>query len=82
VLGTFNATIFIALIPKMDYPRSFDDFHPISLCDYIYKIITKVIARRLESILSNAILMEYFGFLENKQIHEAVGVVQEGLHSI
>jgi hypothetical protein len=40
----FNST-FISLIPKSDKPKSFDDFKPISLCNFIYKITTKVIAK-------------------------------------
>ena len=39
----FNST-FIALIPKVDNPKSLHDFRPISLCNCIYKVITKVIA--------------------------------------
>ena len=38
----FNTT-FIALITKTDSPNSFDDFRPISLCNFIYKIIGKII---------------------------------------
>eukprot|EP01018_Ginkgo_biloba_P015473 Gb_20637 [translate_table: standard] len=41
VLGVFNTT-FIALIPKSDNPRSFEEYRSISLCNCIYKIITKV----------------------------------------
>jgi len=65
----------------VDDPRSFDDFRPISLCNCIYKIIAKIITRRLKPLLLEAISKEQFGFLEGHQIHEAIGVSQEGLHS-
>ena len=45
-LPTFNAT-FITLIPKCEGADSPDKFRPISLCNVIYNIITKVIANRL-----------------------------------
>jgi len=79
--ASFNST-FIALIPKSDNALSLKDFRPISLCNCIYKIIAKIIARRLKSILSGNISDEQFGFLEGRQIHEAIGVAQEGLHSL
>eukprot|EP00253_Pinus_taeda_P022843 PITA_22843 len=77
----FNST-FIALIQKKDDPKSFEDFRPISLCNCIYKIIPKVIALRIAPILSRNISMEQFGFLNGRQIHEAIGVAQEVTHSI
>eukprot|EP00253_Pinus_taeda_P003035 PITA_03035 len=77
----FNST-FIALIPKKDDPESFEYFRPISLCNCIYKIISKVIALRIAPILSRNISMEQFGFLDGRQIHEAIGVAQEVIHSV
>jgi len=79
--GPINST-FIALIPKSGHAEGFDDYRPISLCNCLYKIISKVITRRLKEVLSRHISCEQFGFLEGRQIHEAIGVAQEGLHSM
>ena len=71
--ASFNLT-FIALIPKGDNRVSLNEFRPISLCNCIYKVISKVIARILKGIFSEHITKEQFGFLEGRQIHEAIGV--------
>eukprot|EP00253_Pinus_taeda_P008490 PITA_08490 len=76
-----NSTL-IALIPKPDSPSSFDDYRPISLCNCLYKIISKIIANRFRPILSKHIAPQQFAFLEDRQIHEAIGAAQEALHSI
>jgi len=81
LLGAYNTT-FIALIPKEENPTTFEKFRPISLCNYIYKIISKVIARRLKSVLSKQISREQFGFLEGRWIQKEVGIAQERFHSI
>ena len=63
IRSPFNST-FITLIPKVNDHQSFDDFRPISLCNCIYKIISKIIAHRLNPILTEVISKEQFGFLE------------------
>ena len=50
----FNST-FIALIPKIDLPKSYEDFRPISLCNYIYKIIGKIISVHIRKVLGRYI---------------------------
>lgn len=79
--ASFNST-FIALIPKSDNPTSLNDFRSVSLCNCIYKVVAKIIARRFKKILSANISDEQFGFIEGRQIHEAIGVAQEGIHSM
>jgi len=81
IYAPFNST-FIALIPKREVPESFEDFRPISLCNSVYKIVAKTIAARLKPILSRCISSEQFGFLDGRQIHEAIGVAQETIHSL
>jgi hypothetical protein len=70
---SLNCT-FITLIPKRENSDSLEDFKPISLCNFIYKIVFKVLARRLKRILSDKISSEHFRFLEGRQIHKAIGV--------
>jgi hypothetical protein len=67
-----NST-FIALIQKVNNPISFNDFCPIALCNLCYKIIAKVIARRLRPILSRTLSEEQIGFLKGISILDAIG---------
>ena len=53
----FNST-FIALIPKSDCPSTFDGYRPISLCNFSYKIIGKIISTRIKKILGRYISNE------------------------
>ena len=77
----FNTT-FTVLIPKSDNPPSFQEYRPISLCNCIYKIISKIISNCIKTFLCTHIEKEQFAFLHHRQIHEAIGTSQEALHSI
>eukprot|EP00253_Pinus_taeda_P028072 PITA_28072 len=79
--NAINST-FIALIPKSDSSASFDDYRPISLCNCLYKIISKIIANLLRPILSHHIPPQQFAFLEHRQIHEAIDSSHEAFHTI
>jgi len=49
-----NST-FIALIPKVESPQRLNDFRPISLVGSMYKILAKVLANRIRSIIGSII---------------------------
>jgi hypothetical protein len=83
--GRMNAPLnlnFISLISNKYNPQCMDEFIHFSLCNCIYKIVAKVIERLIKMVLSESISQEKLHFLEVRQIHEAVEVAQEGIHSI
>ena len=73
---------FLSLIPKGDKPISLQIFHPISLCNLVYKVISKVIANQIKLKFTEVLSKKQFGLLGNRQIIEAVRITQECMHTI
>ncbi|XP_031103194.1 uncharacterized protein LOC116006838 [Ipomoea triloba] len=73
---------FIALIPKTNSPTSASQYRPISLCNVIYKIITKVMTNRIKPILRRLIGHEQSSFVPGRQITDNILIYQEAVHSM
>lgn len=67
ILKVLN-TSFISLIPKQDNAQTPDMYRPIALCNVVYKIISKVVEKRLKSLLPTLVFVEQSGYVESKQI--------------
>jgi hypothetical protein len=57
VQSSLNST-FLAPIPKENNPTTFGDYRPIALCNLFYKLIAKVMANKLNPILSRSLSSE------------------------
>jgi hypothetical protein len=65
VAGALNSN-FLTLIPKEANPTTFGDYRPIALCNMCYKLISKIIATKINPILSQTLSREQLGFLKGR----------------
>ncbi|KAG7541208.1 Reverse transcriptase zinc-binding domain [Arabidopsis thaliana x Arabidopsis arenosa] len=76
LLKDLNCTI-IALIPKVPQACHLSDFRPISCCNLIYKIISKIIANRMKPLLQICISSNHAAFLKGRSLGENVLLASE-----
>jgi hypothetical protein len=76
-----NDTVII-LIPKGAELESLADYRPISLCNVVYKIISKCLANRLHPILDSIISETQSAFVPGRLITGNAIIAFEGFHKI
>lgn len=71
-----NSTI-LALIPKKNEAQEMRDYRPISCCNVLYKVISKLIANRLKVILPKFIADNQSTFIKERLLMENVLLATE-----
>lgn len=61
---------FLAIIHKIPGASKVDQFRPMALCNVIFKIITKIVASRLRSILHKLISPTQVAFIPDRNIKD------------
>ncbi|RVW45727.1 Transposon TX1 uncharacterized 149 kDa protein [Vitis vinifera] len=80
ILRSLNST-FLLLIPKKEGAEDLRDFRPISLVGSVYKLLAKVLANRLKSVMGEVISDSQQAFVQGRQILDAVLIANETLDS-
>lgn len=73
---------FLVLIPKENHASDPTKFMAISLCNVIYKIISKIVANCIKPILPNLIYSEKMWNVEGQIFLDEIILVRELIHSL
>ncbi|XP_019430036.1 PREDICTED: uncharacterized protein LOC109337512 [Lupinus angustifolius] len=76
ILPNLNSNNLI-LIPKFPSADKIEDFRPIALANFQFKIITKVLADRLAKIAHKIISQHQRGFIKDRHIHDCICIASE-----
>ena len=72
----------VVLIPKKTSPSTASDYRPISLCNVVYKLISKVLVNRMKNILPSIIDECQSAFVPKRMIFDNIIVAHETIHTM
>jgi hypothetical protein len=78
-LSSIN-TAYITLIPKVSCPVHPSDFRPISLVTMALKVMTKLIANRVQEVIISLIHSNQYGFIKSRTIQDCLAWAFEYLY--
>jgi hypothetical protein len=79
LMPNMNSNLLI-LIPKVPGADKLDNFRPIALANFQFKIITKILADRLGSIAAKIISVNQKGFIPGRHIHDCIMTASEAVN--
>lgn len=73
---TINET-HIRLIPKINRPKEVADYNPIALCNVYYKVISKLLSKRMQPLLEGIISEIQSAFVPKRAISDNVLILMK-----
>ncbi|XP_026416832.1 uncharacterized protein LOC113312285 [Papaver somniferum] len=68
---------FLFLLPKVQGAKKAEQFRPIGLANFSFKIIRRIITSRLSSLIEKIVSCQQQAFIKGKDIHEKIVLASE-----
>jgi len=70
----------VSLISKIQGAHSIKDFRPITVTNFNFKIISKILVDKLVVVASKIISPNQYGFVKGRQIPKCIGIAFEAIN--
>lgn len=71
---------FVTLVPKVSSPETVSDYRPISLLNVGLKLLTKILADRLQMVILKLVHNNQYGFIHSRTIQDCLAWSFEYIH--
>ncbi|KAK3221896.1 hypothetical protein Dsin_008921 [Dipteronia sinensis] len=68
---------FIVLLPKMRDSITIDQFRPIVLGNFLFKVSSKILADRLAQIAARIVSPQQFGFIRDRHVKDCIALTSD-----
>ncbi|XP_026419631.1 uncharacterized protein LOC113315585 [Papaver somniferum] len=68
---------FLLLLPKVKNAKRANQFRPIGLMNFSFKVITKIITKRLTEIIKKVVSPQHGAFIKGRNIQEKIALASE-----
>ncbi|XP_025678312.1 uncharacterized protein [Arachis hypogaea] len=79
-LPTGSNITWVALAPKFFGAKEIKDLRPISMVGYVYKVVSKVLVRRMRAVMPGLIVETQSAFVKCRKIHDGALIACETVH--
>jgi hypothetical protein len=78
-MPNFNSNTLV-LIPKLDNADNVNDYRPIAIANFKFKLISKIIADRLASVMPAITSIQQRGFIKGRSIKDCICLTSEAIN--
>ena len=71
---------WVTLIPKFDDACELKDYRPISMIGCIYKVVAKILAKRMRGVMDGLVGETQIAFVQARQILDGALIANEAVH--